>query len=174
MIFDVKKEDFRRKARLVAGGHVINSSMFESYSSVVQTNSLRLLQTVALNEDFKIITADIGNAFIQAFTKEKNWSRCGDEFGEKSGCVVEIKKALYGLSTSARQWSLELGDTLKSFGFNPSRADPDLWLKMSDDESHYEYIASHVDDLMIASKDLMKYIDKLKKNYPLRNVEQDP
>jgi len=71
MIFDVKKEDFRRKARLVAGGHVINSSMFESYSSVVQTNSLRLLQTVALNEDFKIITADIGNAFIQAFTKEK-------------------------------------------------------------------------------------------------------
>jgi len=30
MIFDVKKEDFRRKARLVAGGHVVNASMFES------------------------------------------------------------------------------------------------------------------------------------------------
>ena len=45
---------------------------------------------------------------------------------------------------------------------------------MSDDESHYEYIASHVDDLMIASKNPMKYIDKLKNNYPLRNVEQDP
>ena len=36
MIFDMKQEDLRRKARLVAGGHVIESSMYESYSSVVQ------------------------------------------------------------------------------------------------------------------------------------------
>ena len=74
MIFDVKKEDLHRKARLVAGGHVVNSSMFKSYSSVVQTISLRLLQTIALNEDLSIVTADIGNAFIQAPTEEKIWS----------------------------------------------------------------------------------------------------
>ena len=35
LIFDVKQEDLRRKARLVAGGHVVDSSMYESYSSVV-------------------------------------------------------------------------------------------------------------------------------------------
>ena len=71
MIFDIKKEDFRRKARLVAGGHVVNASMFESYSSVVQTISLRMLQTIALNEGLDIMTADVGNAFIQAYTNEK-------------------------------------------------------------------------------------------------------
>ena len=174
MIFDIKKEDFRRKARLVAGGHVVNSTMFESYSSVVQTKSLRLLQTIALNEGLNIITADIGNAFIQAFTNEKIWTRCGSEFGEKAGCVAEISKALYGLSTSARQWSLHLGDTLKTFGFEPSRADPDLWTKLADDGTHYEYVATHVDDLIIASMDPMKYISKLKELYPLRNVEQNP
>ena len=174
MIFDIKKEDFRRKAILVAGGHVVNSSMFESYSSVVQTMSLRLLQTIALSEGLKIVTTDIGNAFIQAFTKEKIWSRCGNEFGEKTGCVVEVKKALYGLATSARQWSLALGDTLKSFGFTPSRADPDLWIKMSNDKTHYEYIATHVDDLIIASKNPLFYINELKKSYPLRNVEENP
>ena len=97
MIFDVKKEDFRRKARLVAGGHVINSSVFESYSSVVQSKSLRLLQTVALNEGLDIVTTDVGTAFIQAFTNEKIWSRCGKEFGDRSGCVIKIMKALYGL-----------------------------------------------------------------------------
>ena len=37
MIFDIKQEDLRRKARLVAGGHVVDSSMYELYSSVVQT-----------------------------------------------------------------------------------------------------------------------------------------
>ena len=31
MIFDIKQEDLRRKARLVAGGHVVESSMYESY-----------------------------------------------------------------------------------------------------------------------------------------------
>ena len=174
MIFDIKKEDFRRKARLVAGGHVINATMFESYSSVVQTKSLRLLETIALNEGLKIVTADIGNAFIQAPTKEKIWTRCGSEFGDRAGCVAEIQKALYGLSTSARQWSLQLGDTLKSLGFVPSRADPDLWIKESDDGTHYEYIGTHVDDLIIVSKNPMKYIDIIKTIYPLRNVEENP
>ena len=174
MIFDIKKEDFRRKARLVAGGHVVNATMFESYSSVVQTKSLRLLQAVALNEGLKIVTADIRNAFIQATTKEKIWTRCGDEFGDRAGCVAKIKKALYGLSTSARQWSLKLGDTLKSLGFTPSRADPDLWIKQSDDNTHYEYIGTHVDDMIVVSKDPMKYINIIKKIYPLRNVEENP
>ena len=71
MIFDVKKEDFRRKARLVAGGHVINSSMFDSYSSVIQSTSLRFLQTIALIEGLDIVTTDVGNAFVQEFTIEK-------------------------------------------------------------------------------------------------------
>ena len=43
VIFDIKQEDLRRKARLVAGGHVVYSSMYESYSSVVQTMMVRLL-----------------------------------------------------------------------------------------------------------------------------------
>ena len=35
MIFDVKQENLRRKARLVAGGHVVNSNLYKSYSSVI-------------------------------------------------------------------------------------------------------------------------------------------
>jgi len=135
---------------------------------------LRLLQKIALNKGIDIVTTDIGNAFIQAFTNEKIYSRCDDEFGEKAKCVVEIKKALYGLSTSARQWSLEIGDKIRTIGFEPSRADPDLWIKESDDGTHYEYIATHVDDLIIASKDPMKFIDILKNNYPLRHVQKNP
>ena len=120
------------------------------------------------------MTADIGNAFIQAETKEKIWTRCGTEFGKRAGCVAQIQKALYGLSTSARQWSLQLGDTLRTFGFSPSRADPDVWIKLSKDKTYYEYIASHVDDIIVVSKEPERYIDMFKKIYPLRNVEKDP
>ena len=40
LIFDVKQEDLRRKARLVAGGYVVDATIYESYSSVVQTRTI--------------------------------------------------------------------------------------------------------------------------------------
>ena len=174
IIFDVKKEDLRRKSRLVAGGHVVNSDMYQSYASVVQTRTVRLLETVAVNEGLDVVTGDIGNAFVQAFTTEKVWSRCGKEFDIKEGCAIRIRKALYGMATSARQWSLALGDVLKEMGFKASRADPDLWIKSSADGKSYEYIASHVDDVIIVCKDPDQYIEIIKKNFPIRKIEKNP
>ena len=174
MIFDVKQEDLRRKARMVAGGHVINATMYESYASVVQIRTIRLLETIAMNEDLKFMTGDIGNAFVQAFTNEKVYSIAGQEFGKKKGCTIVIKKALYGLSTSARQWNLTLGDSIRGMGFSPTRSDPDLWMKMANDGDHYEYIATYVDDLIIISKNPEKYMDTIKKIYPVRNEEESP
>ena len=81
---------------------------------------------------------------------------------------------MYGLSANARQWSLELGDKLQSFGFKPSRANPDLWIKESSDGTHYECVATHIDDLIIASRNPMEYIEKLRETYPLQNVEKNP
>ena len=92
IIFDVKKEDLRRKSRLVAGGHVVNSDMYQSYSSVVQTRTIRLLKTIAINQNMDIITGDIGNAFVQAFTDEKIWSRCGKEFGSEKDVLLELQR----------------------------------------------------------------------------------
>lgn len=174
MIFDVKQEDLRRKARLVAGGHVVESSMWESYSSVVQQRSIRLLETIALNEGLSFVTGDIGNAFVQADTKEKIYTIAGKEFGNKKDCVVVIKKALYGLATSARQWNIKLGDSIRKLGFNPTRADPDLWIKENKEHKKYEYIATYVDDLIVVAFDPMKYIDEIKEEYPIRNIEMNP
>ena len=41
---------------------------------------------------------------------------------------------------------------------------------MKDCGTHYKYIATYVDDLMIASQDPMKIIEKLKETYPLKGV----
>lgn len=174
IIFDIKQEDLRHKARLVAGGHVVNSSMYESYSSVVQTMTVRLLQTIALKQKLKIVTGDIGNAFVQALTNEKIWSKAGPEFGPRQGCKIIFKKALYGLATSARQWNLKLGDSLKRMGFKTSRADADLWLKESECGTTYDYIATHVDDVICVGKDPQKYIETLKEQFPIRNIELTP
>ena len=120
LIFDVKQEDLRRKARLVAGEHIVDSTMYESYSSVVQTRTIRILETIAMNEGLKIVTGDISNAFVQADTDERIYSVAGPEFGDKEGSIVLVKKALYGLATSARRWSLTLGGAIKDMGFKPT------------------------------------------------------
>ena len=174
MIFDMKQEDLRRKARLVAGGHVVQSSMWESYASVVQQRTIRILETIALNEGLSFVTGDIGNAFVQADTNEKIYTIAGKEFGNKQDCVVILKKALYGLATSARQWNIKLGDTIRKLGFKPTRADPDLWMKLSDDGTKYEYIATYVDDIILVAIDPMIYLDQIKEQYPIRNIETNP
>ena len=174
MIFEIKQEDLRRKARMVAGGHVVDSTMYESYSSNVQTMTLRLLQTIAVNQKLKVVTGDIGNAFIHALTNEKIWTKAGPEFGERQGCKIIFKKALYGLSTSARQWNLTLGDAIADMGFKPTRADADLWIKPSEDGKIYEYIATHVDDVICVGNNPEKYIEKLKEKFPIRNISSNP
>ena len=37
MIFDTKKEDYHHKARVVIGGHTMDSSMYNTYATVIQT-----------------------------------------------------------------------------------------------------------------------------------------
>ena len=53
-------------------------------------------------------------------------------------------------------------------GYMPSKPDPNLWIK--DVGTHYEYIATYVDDILIWSKDPMQIIDTLKCVYILKGV----
>ena len=50
--------------------------------------TLRLLQTVAVNEKLKVMTGDIGNAFIHANANEKICTKAGPEFGNRIGCKI--------------------------------------------------------------------------------------
>jgi hypothetical protein len=82
MILEVK-QDGRRKARLVAGGHMIDPMGINSCSTVVKCISVRLLALIAHCDNLKILCGDIGNAFITADCLEKVYSRAGSEFGDK-------------------------------------------------------------------------------------------
>jgi Reverse transcriptase (RNA-dependent DNA polymerase) len=101
MIFDIKLgENFRRKARYVAGGHVTDPPTSITYSSVVSRESVCIaLLIVALN-DLEILSADIQNAYLHAKCREKIWTRAGPEFGSDKGSVMIIARALYGLKSS--------------------------------------------------------------------------
>jgi len=102
-------------------------------------------------------------------TKEKVYITAGPEFGTTlCGKNLSINKSLYGLKTSAARFHKHLAEALLRLGFKKTNYDPDLW--MIDKTSHYEYLATYVDDILIWSKDPMAVIKSLKKIYILKNV----
>jgi hypothetical protein len=62
MIFDVKMEDFRRKAQLVAVGHTTDAPHMMTYASVVSRESVRISLRLAALNDLDVMMGDIENA----------------------------------------------------------------------------------------------------------------
>jgi hypothetical protein len=98
MIFDVKMEDFRRKARFVAGGHTTDTPHAMTYASVVSRESVRIALALAALNDLDVRMADIENAYLTAPITEKVWNVLGPELGDDAGKRVLIVRALYGLN----------------------------------------------------------------------------
>ena len=86
------KHDGCHKARLVAGGHLTPDPVDSIYSGVVSTRSLRLSIFLAKLNNIKVWGADIGNAYLEATTKEKLYIGAGTEFEELQGYIVVIHK----------------------------------------------------------------------------------
>jgi hypothetical protein len=75
---------------------------------------------------------------------------------------------LYGLKTSAARFHEHLSESLLRLGFKKNKHDFDLW--MVNKSSHYEYLATYVDDILIWSKDPLAIIMSLEKNDMLKSV----
>ncbi len=168
-VFDVK-HDGRHKARLVADGHLTEEPTDSIYSGVVSLRSLRLVVFLGELNGQATWGADVGNAYLESYTKERVYIIAGPEFGDLEGHTLLVDKALYGLRSSGLCWHERFADTLRDMGYKPSRADADVWMRSQGD--CYEYIAVYVDDLAIVSKDPKAIIDTLtnKYKYKLKGV----
>jgi Reverse transcriptase (RNA-dependent DNA polymerase) len=88
-----------------------------TYSSVVSRESVRIAFVVAALNGLDIMAADIGNAYLNAFTSEKVYTITGAEFGEEAGQVAVIVRALYGLKSSGAAWHAFFAQSLCDLGF---------------------------------------------------------
>ena len=165
VIFDVKMEDFRRKARLVAGGHMTETPPSLTYASVVSRESVRIALTIAALNDLQVKTGDIENAYLTAPVAEKIWTTCGPEFGSQCGRTAIIVRALYGLKSAGASFRNHLADCMRELGYNSCLADPDVWYKAetrpSDGYKYYAYVLLYVDDAMCIHHDATSVLDKI-------------
>ena len=92
MIFDVKfGENFRCKARLVAGRHMTDTPNTLTYSSVVSHDSVRIALTIAALNDLSVMARDIQNAYLTAECREKICTRAGPEFRSENCTVLRVR-----------------------------------------------------------------------------------
>ena len=133
-IFDVK-QDLRRKARLVIGGHVVDATGYDVYASNMKTVSARLLMLIASANQMDVLTGDIGSAYLFADSNMAVHVNLGQEFNvfDKSipvNALASVEKALYGLPTSANRWHAHLADSLRALGFASAAACADCLLPL--------------------------------------------
>ena len=173
IIWDVKLgENFRRKARLVAGGHVTELPSSITYSSVVSRDSVRIALTVAALNGLKVLACDIQNAYLSAPCREKVYCIAGAEFGSEAGQIMIVKMALYGLRSSGASFRSMLADTIWNQQYRPSKADPDVWLRpavLPDGTKYYEMVLCYVDDVISISHRPMDVIDGIRKTFKLKD-----
>jgi hypothetical protein len=88
--------------------------------------------------------------------------------GKRHDKNLIIDKSVYQLKTSAARFHEHLRESLLRLDSKKTKHDPDLW--MVDKSSHYEYLATYVDEILIWIKDPMAVIKALEKTYMLKSV----
>ena len=151
LVFAVKY-DGRHIARLVADGHLTHEPIEKIYSRVVSLGNLRLGIYLGKLNNLELWGADIGNAYLEAFTDEKLYIVAGPEFQELEGYILIFLKALYGIKSSGKRCAEVIHGILRDMKFLPSKADPCIWLRKTPNLKYYEYIAVYVDDVCIAAE----------------------
>ena len=149
----------------MADSHLTPEPIENIYSGVVSLRTLRLVIFLGKLNHLDLWGADIGNAYLEAFTDEKLYIVAGPEFQELEGYILIFLQAMYGLKSSGLRWTEVIHGILRDMKFLPSRADPCIWLRKAPNLRCYEYFAVYVDDLCIAAESPSAIIQIFKSKY---------
>jgi glutathione peroxidase-family protein len=97
-VYDMKL-DGQHKARFVAGRHPTDTPIGSVYSGVVSLEGIRIVTLIAEMNDMELWATNVGNTYLESYTKERVCFIAGPEFGVLEGSLVIIVKALYGLKS---------------------------------------------------------------------------
>jgi Reverse transcriptase (RNA-dependent DNA polymerase) len=155
----------RYKARLVARGFSQTEGVdyFETFAPVTSMTNVRLLLALAAINDWDTKQLDIETAYLNAKVKEDIYMKQIPGFATKSrSSVLKLKRSLYGLKQSAKNWNDCLSAYLEEIGMVRSIVDPCLFY-YRDESGKVALLSVYVDDLILTgnASDAMNEIVKL-------------
>ncbi|CAI7925240.1 unnamed protein product [Closterium sp. NIES-54] len=144
------------KAHYVARGFSQRQGVdfFQTFSPTPKMTTLQMLLHVAAHRDYELHSLDFSTAFLQGSLHEEIWLRRPPGFTGSfpAGTQWSLRRPVYGLRQAPREWHDTLRTTLASLGFDPSTADPSLFLR-TDTTLPPFYVLVYVDDLVFATAD---------------------
>ena len=149
-------EEPRFKARLVAKGYsqIPGVDFNDVFSPVVKHSSIRALLGIVAMHDLELEQLDVKTAFLYGELEEDIYMQQPEGFisSGKEDLVCLLKKSLYGLKQSPRQWYKRFDSFITTTGFSRSDYDSCVYFKRVDDG--FVYLLLYVDDMLIAAKDI--------------------
>ncbi len=171
-------ENFRRKARFLAGGHTTEvPESITTDSLVMSRHSVRIALTITGLDGLKLMAGDIQNSYLTADCREKIWTIAGPEFGSETGMIFLVRKALYGLKSAGAAFRSLFADTLMDTGYKPTKADPDVRIRpvtKSNGFEYYEVVLCYVDDILLISDDPKSTLLALTRTFKLKDDKIEP
>ena len=70
MVFDIKMEDFRQKARLMAGGYMTEVPAIITYARIMSRETVRMALMIDVLNDLEVKSCNILNTYVQALLTE--------------------------------------------------------------------------------------------------------
>ncbi|KAI3790253.1 hypothetical protein L2E82_03169 [Cichorium intybus] len=156
-------EEARFKAKLVAKGYsqIPGIDFTDVFTPVVKHSSIRTLLSIVAMHNYELEQLDVKTAFLHGELEEDIYMEQPEGFiiPGKENLVCRLKKSLYGLKQSPRQWYKRFDSFMLSHNFKRSDYDSCVYLKSVNGSSIY--LLLYVDDMLIAAKDKLE-IAKLK------------
>lgn len=151
-VFRVKRDEnghvVRFKVRLVAQGYtqVPGQDFNHTFAPVARWDSIRFLLSVAAIQDLEVRHLDIKTAYLNGVLDEEIYLRKPKIFG---GGFWRLKKGLYGLKQSGRQWYLTMNTMYEEIGFKRCESDWSVHVRRKDTD--LAMTATSVDDILLVT-----------------------
>jgi hypothetical protein len=139
------------KARITPKGYMqkYGQDYFEVFANTGKYKTLRVALSIAAARDLELRQLDVPQAFTQAELDEDVYMEMPEGF-EQPGMVCHLKKSLYGLKQSPRNWYLLVSDFIEStLAFVATVSDPCLFHKKSR-TGQLMWLFLFVDDMQVA------------------------
>jgi len=148
------------KAHLCVRGNLqeLGVDVFDTYSPVVQWSTIRLLLILSVILKLETKQVDYTLAFVQAKAEPGIYIEMPKMF-EQDGCILELKRNLYGQRDAPLKFYEHLHNGFEQRGFHISSFDPCLFL------SDTCICLTYIDDCIFMSRqaeDIDSVIDSLK------------
>ena len=145
------------KARLVAKGFTQKEGVDfnEIFSPVVKYKTIRIMLALVAQFNLELEQMDVKTAFLHGDLEETIYMEQPEGFEVHKGkdMVCLLKKSLYGLKQSPRQWYIRFDTFIIQQGFHRSMYDPCLYFRGTSIYNS-EYLLLYVDDMLLVSKEV--------------------